>query len=248
MRSSAAVLCHDPSSLESLNAALCEVGIRMVPCPSGQEALELVLAGRCPTLIVDFDRPGAEEVIRMAALLPKAQKPVLLAIASGAWPGTGEAFHSGANRILYRPLDAKQIKDALKSSRKATRKTRRKTARCQMKALVFLDFETRSLPAISLDISEHGLAVQAAEPVPISSDLAVRCVLPGTNFMLQGRAEVIWASDHGRAGMFFSQLSSVARTHLKRWLSRHRLHPHKDAAYALLPPEEDHVSFAAAVE
>ncbi|SPF39682.1 hypothetical protein SBA1_290044 [Candidatus Sulfotelmatobacter kueseliae] len=248
MRSSAAVLCRDHASLEKLNATLCEVGIRMVPCPSREEALELVLAGRCSTLIVDFDLPAAEEVVRMAALLPKAQKPVLLAVASGSWPGTGEAFHSGANRILYRPLDAQQIKDALKSSRKATKKTQRKSARYQMKALVHLEVGTRTLPAISLDVSEHGMAVQAPEPVPISSDLAFRCVLPGTNLAFGGHAEVIWASDHGRAGMFFSELSSAARKHLKSWLRRRAHGKHKDAAHALLPPESDHVSFAAAGE
>jgi DNA-binding NarL/FixJ family response regulator len=248
MRSSAAVLCHDPQSLESLNASLCEVGIRMVPCPTGEEALELVLAGRCTTLIVDFGVPGAEEIIRMASLLPKSQKPALLAVESGAWPGTGQAFHSGANRILYRPLDAQQVKEALRSSRKSS-KTRRKSARFQMKTLVYLECDKHTLPAISLDISEHGLAVQAAEPVPISSDLGFRCVLPGTNSTLKGRAEVIWASDHGRAGMFFSDLTAADRKHLKRWLSRHSDHArHKDAAHALLPPEGDHVSFAAPAE
>ncbi len=248
MRSSAAVLCRDHASLETLNATLCELGIRMVNCPSRQEALELVLAGRCSTLIVDFDLPGAEEVIRMAALLPPVQKPALLAVASRAWPGTGEAFHSGASRILYRPLNSQQVKDAFRS-RRATKKTRRKAARYQMKALVYLECDRRSLPAISIDISETGMAVQAVETVPIISDLAFRCVLPGTNFSLEGRAEVIWASDHGRAGMFFSQLSPATMKHLKHWLSRRRAHSHgKKGAHALLPPEDDHVCFAAAGE
>jgi len=248
MRCSAAVLCRDQASLEILNATLCELGIRMVNCPSRQEALELVLAGRCSTLIVDFDLPGAEEVIRMAALLPPVQKPALLAVASRAWPGTGEAFHSGASRILYRPLDAQQVKDALRSSRKATRKTHRKAMRYQMKALVYLEYDKRSLPAISIDISEHGLAVQAAEPVPISDDLAFRCVLPGTNVAVEGHAEVIWASDHGRAGMFFSQLSPASLKHLKHWLSRRRAHHKAKNAHTLLPPDGDHVCFAATSE
>ena len=74
--------------------------MELVHCSSGQEALELVMSGRCSTLIVDFDLAGAQEVIRMAALLPPGQKPVLLAVASRAWPGTGQAFQSGASRIL----------------------------------------------------------------------------------------------------------------------------------------------------
>jgi len=244
MRTSAAVLCRDHASLEKLNSTLCELGMRMVACPSRQEALELVLAGRCSTLIVDFDLPGAEEVVRMAALLPPAQKPALLAVASSGWPGTGEAFHSGASRILYRPLDAQQVKEAVKLGRRA-RRTRRKCARHQMKALVYLEFDKGTLPAISIDISEHGLAVQAAEPVPITSDLAFRCVLPGSRLTLEGRAEVIWASDQGRAGMFFSQLSPASVKHLNHWLS-HPSHRREKSAHSLLPPEDAHVSFAAA--
>jgi len=220
----------------------------MVPCPSGEEALELVLSGRCATLIVDFNLPGAEEVVRMASLLPKSQKPTLLAVESGLWPGTGAAFHSGANRILYRPLDTRQVKDALKSTRKASKNARRKSARFQVKTLVYLECDKHTLPAISLDISEHGLAVQAAEPVPITSDLKFRCVLPGAHSTLRGRAEVIWASNHGRAGMFFSEISSADRKQLKRWLHRHPGHAKHEGAHALLPPEDDHVCFAVAAE
>ena len=180
MRQSAAVVCHDKTSLRALETTLDSLGINLDVCSSGQKALEAVMTGRCSTLIVDFDLPGAEEVIRMAALLPPSQKPALLAVASRAWPGTGQAFQSGAGRILYRPIDAEQLKDALKSSHKRASKARRKSARFEMKTLVYLDLESGTVPGVSIDIGEHGLAVQATEPVPMSSNLAFRCVLPGT--------------------------------------------------------------------
>jgi len=244
MRQSAAVLCQDKTSLHALKATLEEAGIELLTCPSRQQALELVMAGRCSTLIVDFDLPGAEEVISMAALLPPSQKPALLAIASRAWPGTGQAYQSGAGRILYRPLDTEQIKDALRTAKKKTSKLqRRKSARCEMKTLVYLELEGATLPAISIDIGEHGLAVQATEPVPMSSNLHFRCTLPGTEFTLQGHADVIWASDQGRAGLFFSKLAPAARKHLKQWL--HKRTSRKDHARDLLPPVDAHVSFAA---
>src|ERR1051326_1685053 len=128
MRQSAAVLCQDKTSLQALGSTLEHLGIDLVSCPSQQKALELVMTGRCSTLIVDFDLPGAEEVIRMAALLPPAQKPALLAVASRAWPGTGQAFQSGARRILYKPFGAELLKEALESSRKG-KSNRRKSQR-----------------------------------------------------------------------------------------------------------------------
>src|ERR1700690_916930 len=128
MPQSAAVMCQDKRSLQTLAATLEVLGVELVTSASGQEALELIMSGRCSTLIVDFDLPGAEEVIRMASLLPPAQKPALLAVASRAWPGTGAAFQSGASRILYRPLDTEQIKDALQAGKKAAKNPKRKSA------------------------------------------------------------------------------------------------------------------------
>ena len=247
MRQSAAVLCHDKRSLLTLEAALEVLEIELVNCPSAQRALELVIAGGCSTLIVDFDLPGADEVIRMAALLPPGQKPDLLAVASRAWPGTGQAFQSGANRILYRPLEAEQVIQALKAGSK-NKSNRRKSERYEVKTLVYLDLETGPLPGVSIDIGEHGLAVQATETVPMASNLAFRCVLPGTKVTLQGHADVIWASDQGRAGLFFSKLSPAARKHLKQWLhkrSAHSKQKDKHDVRDLLPPEDAHVEFAA---
>ena len=39
----------------------------------------------------------------------------------------------------------------------------------------------------------------------MSSNVEFRCVLPGTDITLHGHADVIWASDQGRAGLFFSK-------------------------------------------
>ena len=229
--------------MQVLGTALESLRIDLTTCSSGQKGLELVMTGQCSILIVDFDLPGAEEVVRMAAMLPPTQKPALLAVASRAWPGTGQAFQSGASRILYRPLNSEQLKDALKSSAKRAIRNKRKSARYEMKTLVYLDLESGTVPGISIDIGEHGLAVQATEPVPMSPNLAFRCVLPGTGFTLQGHADVIWASDQGRAGLFFSKLTPASRKHLKHWL--HKRSSHKDTARELLPPVDAEVSFAA---
>ena len=247
MRKSAAVLCHDERSLQTLADSLDQLGIDLRNCRSSQQALELVMAGECSTLIVDFDLPGAEEAIRMAALLPAEQKPTLLAVASRAWPGTGQAFQSGASRILYRPLQTDLVKDALKAGKKTSRSNRRKSARYEVKTLVYLELEHGTLAGVSIDIGEHGLALQASEPVPVNSNIAFRCVLPGTNVTLNGYADVIWASDLGRAGLFFSKLAPAARKHLKQWLSK-RGNQNKHAVRELMPPADGHVAFAAIEE
>jgi response regulator RpfG family c-di-GMP phosphodiesterase len=241
MRKSAAVLCQDQRTLNRMQPVLDELGIELLLCSSQKEALESVLSGRCSTLIVDFDFAGAQEVMRMAALLPATQKPTLLAVASRAWPGTGQAFQSGAGRILYRPLQADELRDAL-TPKRTKKHPHRRSARYEMRALVYLEIEGRTLQAITIDIGEQGLALQASESIPMTSNLTFRCVLPGTDFTLHGHAEVIWASERGRAGLFFSELAPASRKHLQDWL--HKRRSHKDDVRDLLPSEDEHVSFA----
>lgn len=244
MRKSAAVLCRDDRSLRTLQSTLEHLEIEVTSCASERHALESIMSGQCSTLIVDFDLPGAREVMRVADLLPEAQKPNLLAVASRAWPGTGEAFQSGAARILYKPLDPELARESLKPARRAGKNTRR-SARYEVKTLVYLELESGTVPAISIDIGEHGLALQATDPIPMNSSLPFRCVLPGTDITLRGHADVIWASDQGRAGLFFSKLAPAARKHLKNWLHKRGKHQKdKSAVRDLLPPGDAHVCFA----
>src|SRR5260370_37294761 len=100
MRRSIAVLSTDTATLHGLKAVLSAFGISQVSCHSCQEAMELATNGGCSPLIVDLDLPGAQEVVKVAALLHAPQKPVLLAVATRAWPTTGPTFQSGAERIL----------------------------------------------------------------------------------------------------------------------------------------------------
>src|SRR5581483_2852356 len=219
MRQSAAVLCHDDRSLRTLEGTLEHLGIEFTNCRSEQHALESIMSGNCSALIVDFDLPGAREVMRMADLLPESQKPNLVAVASRAWPGTGEAFQSGAGRILYKPVDPELVRESLKPKR-GSKSNRRRSARYEVKTLVYLELESGTVPAVSIDIGEHGLAIQASDALPMGTDLPFRCVLPGTRVTLHGHADVIWASDQGRAGLFFSKLAPAARKQLRNWLHK----------------------------
>ncbi len=106
------MFCNHAPSLRILRTALDEAGIDYLPCRSQQQVLELTLGGECSLLIADFGLPEAGELVRLVSLLPPPQKPVVLAMAE-EYPGTGEAFQSGANRILYSPLASTQVRDAL---------------------------------------------------------------------------------------------------------------------------------------
>jgi hypothetical protein len=233
MRRFAVVLCQDAPSLHALETVLDQLAIEPVLCASPQQAMEAMLDKHCAALLVDLDLPGAEEVARVAALLAPPHKPLLMAM-TGAWRGTGLAAQSGINRVLYKPLDIEQMRDAFSPSREVKKKAGRKAPRYEVKTVVYLEFDTGSLPAIGVNISEHGFAVRATEPILQRADLPFRCALPGSTDVLEGRVDVIWADKDGRAGMFFSRLAPSARRRLRHWLHKHA--QEKGTVRALLPP------------
>jgi hypothetical protein len=242
MRHLAAVLSLDASALSTLKLGLAEVGLTEVVCHSHQETMELVLGGHCGALIADFDLPDAADVVKTASLLLPPQRPLLMAM-SGAWTATGEAFQSGASRILYKPLQLDQVRDAFEPSRPQKKKIVHRTPRYDLRSLAYLELESGPVPAISINISEQGMAIRTVEQIMPRSNVVFRCILPGTKNVLHGHADVIWADAQGHAGMFFSRLSPSARKHLKDWL-RKRGRNNTHAARSLLPPA-DRAVFAA---
>ena len=181
--------------------------------------MQLLALGYYSALIVDFDLPGAAQLVHMARMAPSERRPVVFALI-GALTDVGSTFQAGANFVLYKPLVRDQMERSLRAGQAFMRPDRRKSRRQKMESLVYLRFgDVCPVPALVLEISEDGLSVQASEPLP-AAELPLRFILPGTSCMIEGSGEVTWADDSGRGGIFFSHLSSSARRHLKTWLAK----------------------------
>ena len=181
--------------------------------------MELLALGHYSALLVDFDLPGAAQVVHMARLAPAQRRPVVFAVISEL-TDVGSVFQAGANFVLYKPLVREQVLRSLRAGRAFMRPDRRRSSRQKAESLVYLRFgDVCPVPALVLDISEDGLAVQASEPLP-AAELPLRFILPGTTYMIEGSGEVTWADDTGRAGIVFSELTPAARRQLKAWLSK----------------------------
>jgi hypothetical protein len=218
-----------------LAAILDVLEIEHQPCQSSAEAVELLVHGHHSALVLDFDMPGAGQVSRMARTLSPERRPVVFGTVSAFTP-VGGAFQSGVNFVLYKPLVCEQVIRSLRAGQGFMKPNPRRSPRHPLEALVYLQFGVAALPAIVLDLSEQGLALQAPEPLPPVQNVPLRFVLPGTSHLIEATGEVIWADDDGRAGVFFSGLTPVSRGHLKNWLAK-RGAKAKNAVRVLLPPQ-----------
>jgi hypothetical protein len=235
MKLNALLVSQDRPSIRVLTALLDVLSIERQTCSSCAEAVESLVHGHHSALLIDFDLPGAGQVARMARMASPQRRPVVFAMVSAFTP-VGGALQSGVNFVLYKPLAYEQVARSLRAGQGFMKANPRRLPRHTLEALVYLQFGVAAIPAIVLDLSEQGLALQALEPLPPVQSVPLRFILPGTNHPVEATGKVIWADDDGRAGMFFSRLTSASRQHLKNWLAK-RGAKAKNAVRVLLPPQ-----------
>jgi FixJ family two-component response regulator len=220
MKLEALTLCRNQQCRQQLGKALQEFDIRQQCCPSAQEALELMARGKYSALLLDFDIPGALQLTKLARLGPLDQRPVVFAII-GASTDVGSTFQAGANFVLYKPLENEQLSRSLRAARGFMRPERRRANRQKAETVVYLLYgKEMAVPTLMIDLHEEGLSIQAAQPLPATEEVPIHFLLPGSKQAVEANAELVWADDSGRAGMFFRELSGASKRHLKKWLAR----------------------------
>lgn len=227
MKLNSLLMSREVEALRMLVAGLDELGIEEEACVTAPEAMELLAQGFYSALIVDFDLPNASTVAHMARLAPAKRRPVVFGLIS---PRTdvASAYQAGANFIIYKPIDHGQMMRTLRSGRVFMQPDRRSSSREKLESMVYLRFgDVCPLPALVEQVSEDGLSVQAAEPLP-AMEVPIRFILPGTVHMIEGTGDVVWADETGRAGILFRELQPDSRCELRHWLrNRQRSTPRK---------------------
>lgn len=235
MGPNALLVCAERHSLKVLESVLDELEIGHDVCQSTAEAMERAVRGQYSALVLDFDLDGCTQVGKLARMAAPQRPSVLFALLGASTP-VNDASQAGANVVLYKPLDPDQVRCSLRAGRELMRADRRQGSRHRIETLVYLQLGIAATPALVLDLSEQGLALQTPERFPPVREVPLRFALPGTSHVIDALGEVIWSDDSGRAGLFFSQLKPNSRRYLNHWL-RKRGAKKRDAVRVLLRPD-----------
>jgi CheY-like chemotaxis protein len=236
MKLNVLLMCRNQPSLRILATAFNGIGIDPQVCLSAPDAMEVLVNDHYSAIVLDFDLPGAVQVARMVRIITPDRRPVIFTMI-GAMTPVGGAFQAGANFVLYKPLHPEQVTRSLRAARGFLNPDKRRSPRLPVQALVHLQFNSGEMPALMVDVSEQGLALQAPERLPQAQEVPLRFVLPGTTHSVEATGQIIWSNEDGRAGMFFSRLTPASRKYLKDWLHKHDAKK-KDAVRVLMEPEK----------
>lgn len=220
MKLKALIMCRHPQTVQLLAEALNHFQIQPDCCGYAEEVIELVARSNYAIVMLDFDLPAASKAAKLARLAPAHRRPVIFGMI-GASTELEQTLHAGVHFPLYKPVQKEQLFHSIRAAYGFVRNDRRRASRYPIETVVYLLFgKHRAIPALMMNLSEEGFCVQAADPLPSFESVDIHFLLPGSRRAIEGKAELVWSDNTGKAGMFLSELTVSTQRFLRNWLAR----------------------------
>ena len=212
----ALLVSRDEDAVPVLEGVTRELDVASEVCADLQPAVERLAQGGISAVVVDYDVEHAAELLKLVRH-NYAGSCVALAMVKGL-TSIQAAYDMGANFVLIKPVTPDSASRSLGEATALLRRMKRRPSRLVVPTLAYVNFEGELDPAIILDISEGGMAIQALQPVKASSPLRLHFDLPGSLSNMTLTAQIAWADSSGRAGLRFLDLSENELKRIRQWV------------------------------
>ena len=218
MAAQSLVLCRDPEVLRTLCPLLFDMDIGVEICLGSNGASRILRRHRFDTVIVECDRDGnGFDVLQQIRSDSPNQKTIAVGIVED-YRQMKEAFATGANFVLSKPVSVQDAGRILRFTRGAITRMVRRFLRVAVHRVSHVDIESMLDPAFILDLSEGGMALQSLSPLKPGQVLDISFVLPGTSISVSGKGVVAWSDPTGKCGLEFDGIADDQRAALKNWV------------------------------
>jgi CheY-like chemotaxis protein len=223
---SALILLPEEQSTSMVKRVLEGFGIKVHFACSVPEAEQLLHSTRLDLAICDFDVPHADQ---LALLQPSTR---WRGVSVGLMPSArlDQSTHKRVQLRVPKPVSVDMLVRSLKASYTSMAQHRIATYRHTVPVRVAagtLNYRgrQRTLHQVSvLNLSQTGLCLNAAEPLPHGATLAMNLVLPEGSSSLHASGNVVWSHTSGRTGVAFERSAcpemKKLQERLNAWLPR----------------------------
>lgn len=226
----ALIITPDPLLVASFAEISQELGIVVelskvpvgIPIELGREKYEAFL--------VDLDAvPDASPTLAAVRNSPSNHAAVIFAMATASRKREMALSH-GANFVIERPIDARDLRRKLYAAYDVMSQERRRYFRCTAEVPVFVTRANGSrLTCSTANISANGMSITSAASFGLGEKIEIALELePGTDLVLAHGA-VVWDDKHGKTGVSLRCLTTEYQSRLDSWLDDHfaklRQHP-----------------------
>lgn len=182
-------------------------GIQVHAAHSIHEAEQIVHGTRIDLAVCDFDTPRVADL----ELLQPASRWRGIAVALMPGSRLEHASHKRIQLRLPKPVSADMLVRSLRAAYTPMAQQRIATYRHTLPVKLVSGTLNhrgwqRTLHQVSvLNVSQTGLCLNAAEPLPHGASLTMTLVLPEVSASLHASGNVVWSHSNGRAGIAFDR-------------------------------------------
>jgi DNA-binding response OmpR family regulator len=232
------LISRDADLLGVLRPALEKISVDVRICAESRPGSDLLAKQKYDAVIIDCDdMENGFDLLRTLRQSQSNAKSVAFAVVNGK-TSTQDAFHSGANFVLQKPLTPLHAARCFNAALNFMVRERRRYFRQPVDMTLRISLPNRqAMTGAATNVSEGGMAIRVHGKLLKDAQAKFCFTLPGTNTSLELKGQVAWGDDGGQAGIRFVEVPQSSRYQLEKWLTN-RLQeemPARLQPYASLP-------------
>jgi CheY-like chemotaxis protein len=214
------LISRDADLLGVVRPALEKISVNLDVCPESQAGNDLLAKRKFDAVIIDCDDlQNGFDLLRVVRQTQSNAKSVAFAVVNGKTT-TQEAFRSGANFVLQKPLTPLHASRCFNAALNFMEREQRRYYRHPVDMPVRISLpHNQELTATTTNLSEGGMAIRILGKLPKDAQAQFRFTLPGVNISLELKGQVAWTDGTGHAGIRFVEVPQSSQYQLEKWLS-----------------------------
>lgn len=215
------LFCADVQAISAIRCASRSYEITCETCFTAADAFQMIKRQKFSMLILDFDLPGAADVLRCHTENRHEHPRVVIALSSKAWSvKAGGEIHLLVHKPCTDSLMERNLRSAYGILLHETRAAFRHAVEIGASASFIQRGRRLTLQNTVLrDLSSTGLRLKTDSLLLKDSTVFIDFQLPGTHDQVHAVGRIIWTKPQGEAGVQFLSVPAPEFQRLKEWLA-----------------------------
>src|ERR1700694_540706 len=213
------LLTSDATLLEGIRTGFSAASVELEMRADAASAIELSARRHLDGFIIDCDDvSGAPDVLTEIRASRSNKASVVFAVVNGT-TSVGTAVDAGANFVLGKPVQDKQLRSLLDLALPRMAREHRRYFRHKVDLPVeLLCYAGETFPGKIMNVSEDGLALTHFGSAAVEGIVTVQFGLPSAEPQaFRAKAEVVW-NDASAMGLRFLRIEPASRSCFEAWL------------------------------
>jgi DNA-binding NarL/FixJ family response regulator len=214
------LITKDAALLSVLRPVLEKISVNLEVCAEVQPGIDLMTKRKFDAVIIDCDDlPNGFDLLHTLRQTRSNAKSVSFAVVNGRTT-TQEAFQSGANFVLQKPLSLLHASRCFNAALNFMVRERRRYFRHPVDMPLRISLpNNQEMTATATNLSEGGMAIRIMGKLPENVHAQFRFTLPDTTISLEVTGVLAWADGASQVGIRFMEVPQSSQYQLDQWLT-----------------------------